>query len=101
MSFFKVSPLLVQPLKVCVTHLCRASLPEPAYDQLVDPARIFQVKPLEFDPAKTDLVRATWLDGTECPSGSLDATRRRGSLPGTDRARRTGPPFLVSIRRVA
>src|SRR5205807_1939782 len=38
---------------------------------LTDPPGFFEVKPQEFDPAKTGLVQAAWLDGTGCPT---DAT---------------------------
>jgi hypothetical protein len=44
-------------------------LPEPILDPTIDPPGFFHtVKPEEFDPGKTNLVQATWLNGTGCPA---------------------------------
>jgi hypothetical protein len=75
------------------------SLPELPYDPLVDPPGFFQVKPQEFDPAKTGLVQAAWLDGTGCPSpGAFIAipnatfTGYSGTAPYSDPACAIGDP---------
>jgi len=49
-------------------------LPEPVLDPLVDPPGNFKaVKPQEFDPGKTNLVQAAWLNGTGCPTNATIA----------------------------
>ena len=70
-----------------------AALPAP----LDDPsAGTFQVKPQEFDPAKTGLVQAAWLDGTGCPTQATIAlpnatfTAPDGSAPYNDTGCPTG-----------
>lgn len=61
-------------------------------------AGTFQVKPQEFDPGKTGLVQAAWLDGTGCPTGATIAlsnatgTGIAGYQPYTDPACATGDP---------
>ena len=73
-----------------------AQLPELPYDPLVDPPGFFQVKPQEFDPAKTGLVQAAWLDGTGCPTHATialpnsDFTAPDGSAPYDDTGCPTG-----------
>ena len=73
-----------------------AQLPELPYDPLVDPPGFFQVKPQEFDPAKTGLVQAAWLDGTGCPTHATialpnsDFTGPDGSAPYDDTGCPTG-----------
>ncbi len=46
-------------------------------------ATSFQVKPDEFDPAKTFLVQAQWLEGIGCPTGAKVATYPSTSPTGT------------------
>ena len=53
------------------------AIPEPLVDPL-DPPGFFQVKPQEFDPGKTNLVQAAWLNGTGCPTNATIA------LPNTN-----------------
>src|SRR3989442_1617992 len=48
------------------------AIPEPLVDPL-DPPGFFQVKPQEFDPGKTHLVQAAWLNGTGCPTNATIA----------------------------
>jgi hypothetical protein len=43
------------------------SLAAPVDDPLA-PSGFYQVKPQEFDPGRTGLVQAAWLDGTGCPT---------------------------------
>jgi len=49
-----------------------AALPAPVDDPAA-PSGFFSVKPQEFDPAKTGLVQATWLDGMGCPTNATIA----------------------------
>src|SRR3989442_4924959 len=53
------------------------AIPEPLVDRL-DPPGFFQVKPQEFDPGKTNLVQAAWLNGIGCPTNATIA------LPNTN-----------------
>src|SRR3989454_6463283 len=48
------------------------AIPEPLVDPL-DPPGFFQVKPQEFDPGKTNLVQAAWLNGIGCPTNATIA----------------------------
>jgi len=48
------------------------AIPEPLDDPL-DPPGFFQVKPQEFDPGKTNLVQAAWLNGIGCPTNATIA----------------------------
>src|SRR5881296_4587501 len=48
------------------------AIPEPLVDPL-DPPGFFQVKPQEFEPGKTNLVQAAWLNGTGCPTNATIA----------------------------
>ena len=55
----------------------------------------FQVIPRVFDPADTDLVQATWLAGTGCPtaaSTSATGSKKPDGPPFTDPACTTGDP---------
>jgi hypothetical protein len=46
--------------------------PEPL-DDPTDPPGFFQVKPQEFDPARTDLVQAAWINSIGCPTNAIIA----------------------------
>ena len=50
----------------------------------------FQVKPSEYDPAKTFLVQAEWLDGIGCPTGAKVSADGTTTTPYTDAACPTG-----------
>ena len=72
-------------------------LPEPILDSLTDPPGNFHaVKPQEFDPGKTNLVQAAWLNAIGCPTDSFIAipnaafTGVGGTQPYTDTACPTG-----------
>jgi hypothetical protein len=74
-------------------------LPEPEFDLLANPAGHFKaVKPQEFDPGKTNLVQAAWLNAIGCPTGAFIAvpnatfTGVGGTEPFTDAACPTGDP---------
>jgi len=66
-----------------------AALPAPVDDPAA-PSGFFSVKPQEFDPAKTGLVQAAWLDGMGCPTHATIAvpnasfTGVGGSAPYAD-----------------
>ncbi|PYS33388.1 MAG: hypothetical protein DMG14_31995 [Acidobacteria bacterium] len=74
-------------------------LPEPVIDPLVSPpGRFNAVKPQEFDPGRTNLVQAAWLNAIGCPTGASIAipnssfTGVAGFAPFTDTACATGDP---------
>jgi hypothetical protein len=50
----------------------------------------FQVKPSEYDPAKTFLVQAEWLEGIGCPTGAKVSADGTTTTPYTDAACPTG-----------
>lgn len=53
----------------------------------------FDVNPSRYDPARTYLVQATWLDGIGCPTGArVDLTGSGSTTPYTDPACPTGDP---------
>jgi hypothetical protein len=66
-------------------------LPPPLIDPTTDPPGHFSnVIPSQFDPAKTNLVQATWLSGIGCPANAMianpnsDFTGVAGTGPFTD-----------------
>jgi hypothetical protein len=66
-----------------------AAIPEPTVNTL-DPPGFFEVKPQEFDPGKTNLVQANWLNGVGCPTDAFTAVFPSGTAPYTDTACATG-----------
>jgi hypothetical protein len=62
------------------------------------PGKFHAVKPQEFDPGKTNLVQAAWLNGIGCPTNAFianpnqDFTGVSGTSPYTDTACSTGDP---------
>ena len=66
-----------------------AALVEPL-DDPDDPPGFFQVKPQEFDPGKTNLVQAEWLNGIGCPTNGFIQNFPSGTTPYTDGACQTG-----------
>jgi hypothetical protein len=97
------SPLLADMLTTDLAMLNQALMsliPEPVLDPLVDPppGNFRVVKPQEFDPGKTNLVQAAWLNGIGCPTGAFIAlpnasfTGVAGTAPFTDTACMTGDP---------
>src|SRR5438132_9985472 len=62
------------------------------------PGKFHAVKPQEFDPGKTNLVQAAWLNGIGCPTNAFIAkpnqgfTGVSGTSPYTDSACSTGDP---------
>jgi hypothetical protein len=59
-----------------------AAIPPPLVSPS-DPPGFFQVKPQEYDPARTHLVQSAWLQGIGCPSGAAVATYPSTSPTGT------------------
>ena len=52
----------------------------------------FQVKPFRFDPNRTDLVAARWVDGAGCPTGATSVPFGGPPSSFTDSACPTGDP---------
>ena len=74
-------------------------LVEPTVDPLAFPDGRFKVvKPQEFDPARTNLVQAAWLNAIGCPTDAFiaipnaDFTGVAGTAPFTDPACTSGDP---------
>jgi hypothetical protein len=67
-------------------------------DALDPPGMFHTVKPQEFDPGRTNLVQAAWLNGIGCPTNAFTAipnssfTGVSGTAPYTDTACMTGDP---------
>ena len=58
-----------------------------------DPSTFHTVTPGEFDPGKTKLVQAAWLNATGCPTNAFIALFPSGTAPFTDAACPTGDPM--------
>jgi hypothetical protein len=59
------------PFNVALNVALMNALAEPVLDPVADPPGSFKnVKPNQFDPAKSYLVQAAWLHGTGCPTNA-------------------------------
>jgi hypothetical protein len=74
------------------TQAVLAFFPEPL-DNHLDPPGFFQVKPQEFDPSRTNLVQAAWMNAIGCPTDAFIANfPPPGTTPFADTACATGDP---------
>jgi hypothetical protein len=96
-------PLLADTLAAdlaMINEALMSLIPEPVLDPLVDPppGSFRVVKPQEFDPGRTNLVQAAWLNAIGCPTGAFTATPNptftgvSGTMPFTDAACPSGDP---------
>ena len=78
------------PLELSLAVL--AAIPAPVDDPL-DPPGFFTVKPQEFDPARTNLVQAAWMNAAGCPTDAFIANfPPPGTTPYADTGCPTGDP---------